>query len=36
MATKIQEQAVETFEIVKNEEIAAPIGIVFEDRKSVV
>jgi hypothetical protein len=30
MATKIQEQAVETFEIVKNEEIAAPIGIVFE------
>src|ERR1700733_7790228 len=30
MATKIQEQAVETFEIVKDEQIAAPIGIVFE------
>jgi uncharacterized protein YndB with AHSA1/START domain len=30
MATNIQEQAVSTFEIVKQEEIAAPIGIVFE------
>lgn len=32
MATTIQEQAVQaqTFEIVKQEEIAAPIGIVFE------
>ena len=32
MATNIQEQAqvVQTFEIVKQEEIAAPIGIVFE------
>jgi uncharacterized protein YndB with AHSA1/START domain len=30
MATSIQAQAVETFEIVKEEEIAAPIDIVFE------
>ncbi len=30
MAVTIQAQAVETFEIVKQEEIAAPIGIVFE------
>jgi uncharacterized protein YndB with AHSA1/START domain len=30
MATNIQEQAVQTLEIVKLEEIAAPIGIVFE------
>ena len=33
MAANIQEhttQAVQTFEIVKQEEIAAPIGIVFE------
>ena len=30
MATGIQEQTVQTFEIVKQEEIAAPIGIVFE------
>ena len=30
MATHIQEQAVSTFEIVKQEEIAAPIDIVFE------
>jgi uncharacterized protein YndB with AHSA1/START domain len=30
MATKTQEQVVSTFEIVKHEEIAAPIGIVFE------
>ena len=29
MPTNIQEQAVQTFEIVKNEDIAAPIGIVF-------
>jgi uncharacterized protein YndB with AHSA1/START domain len=30
MAANIQEQAVQTFEIVKQEEIAAPIDIVFE------
>ncbi len=30
MAVNLQEQAVQTFEIVKEEEIAAPIGIVFE------
>ena len=30
MPTHIQEQAVQTFEIVKEEEIAAPIGIVWE------
>jgi uncharacterized protein YndB with AHSA1/START domain len=30
MATIMQEQAVQTFEIVKEEEIAAPIDIVFE------
>lgn len=30
MATGIREQVVQTFEIVKEEEIAAPIGIVFE------
>src|SRR6202042_842034 len=30
MAATMQEQAVQTFEIVKQEEIAAPIGIVFE------
>ena len=30
MAVNLQEQAVQTFEIVKQEEIAAPIGIVFE------
>jgi len=30
MPTNIQEQAVQTFEIVKHEEIAAPIDIVFE------
>ncbi len=30
MATGIQDQAVQTFEIVKHEEIAAPIAIVFE------
>ena len=30
MATSIHQQAVQTFEIVKDEEIAAPIGIVFE------
>jgi uncharacterized protein YndB with AHSA1/START domain len=30
MATNIQEQAVQTLEIVKEEEIAAPIAIVFE------
>jgi uncharacterized protein YndB with AHSA1/START domain len=30
MATSIQAQAVETFEIVKEEEIVAPIDIVFE------
>ena len=30
MATNIAEQAVDTFEILKDEEIAAPIGIVFE------
>ena len=30
MPTNIQEQAIQTFEIVKQEEIAAPIGIVFE------
>lgn len=27
MATNIQEQAVQTFEIVKQEEIAAPMGL---------
>jgi len=30
MTTNIQEQLIQTFEIVKQEEIAAPIGIVFE------
>jgi uncharacterized protein YndB with AHSA1/START domain len=30
MPTSIQEQQVQTFEIVKDEQIAAPIGIVFE------
>ena len=30
MPTNIQEQTVQTFEIVKHEEIAAPIDIVFE------
>lgn len=30
MTTNLQEQAVQTFEIVKHEEIAAPIEIVFE------
>jgi uncharacterized protein YndB with AHSA1/START domain len=30
MAATIQEQVVQAFEIVKDEEIAAPIGIVFE------
>ena len=30
MAATIQEQAVQTFEIVKEEEIAAPVDIVFE------
>jgi hypothetical protein len=30
MATSIQEKAVQTFEIAKHEEIAAPIDIVFE------
>jgi uncharacterized protein YndB with AHSA1/START domain len=30
MAATIQEQVVQAFEIVKEEEIAAPIGIVFE------
>ncbi len=30
MATNIQEQAVQTFEIIKQEEIAAPLAIVFE------
>jgi hypothetical protein len=30
MTTNLQEQTVQTFEIVKHEEIAAPIGIVFE------
>jgi len=30
MATNIQEQAVHTFEIIKQEEIAAPLAIVFE------
>jgi uncharacterized protein YndB with AHSA1/START domain len=29
MPTNVQEQVVQTFEIVKNEDIAAPIGIVF-------
>jgi hypothetical protein len=29
MLTNVQEQVVQTFEIVKNEDIAAPIGIVF-------
>ena len=30
MATNVAEQTVQTFEILKEEEIAAPIGIVFE------
>jgi uncharacterized protein YndB with AHSA1/START domain len=30
MPTNVQEQVVQTFEVVKDEEIAAPIGIVFE------